>query len=238
MFNQNSNIKDKLVQNIDNELYVSHRTIAKFTENKIHSVQKLITDNLEELEEFGSVRFEIEPRKDGSLSGDLPKIYFLNEPQATLILTFMRNNKVVKAFKIRLVKDFFKMRKELQKPTPPQKFDPQKVLIDTKASIELIREVFSCTPFEMIQLDLDAKKRGEVSPIEHFNIDLSDVYLLPTELGKLIGKSAIEVNQLLAKSGYQVKVNGVWQLTKEGQELGIELQGKFQQIKWRVEAVL
>jgi len=90
----------------------------------------------------------------------------------------------------------------------------------------------------MIQLDLNAKKRDKISPIEHFNIDLSDVYLLPTELGKLIGKSAIEVNQLLAKSGYQTKVNGTWQLTKEGQEFGIELQGKFTQIKWRVEAVL
>jgi hypothetical protein len=129
--------------------------------------------------------------------------------------------------------------KKYQTPiTPPQKFEPQKVLADTKASIELIREVFSCTPFEMIQLDLDAKKRGEVSPIEHFNIDLSDVYLLPTELGKLIGKSAIEVNQLLAKSGYQTKVNSIWQLTKEGRGVGVELHGKFTQIKWRVEAIL
>jgi len=90
----------------------------------------------------------------------------------------------------------------------------------------------------MIQLDLNAKKRGKISPIEHFNIDLSNVYLLPTELGKLIGKSTIEVNQLLAKSGYQVKVNGVWQLTEKGYSVGIQLQNRYQQIKWRVEAVL
>jgi len=235
MFKQNSNIKDSLVQNMDNELYVSYRTIAKFTENKIHSVQRLITDNLQKLEEFGSVRFQIEPRKDGSLSGDLPKIYFLNEPQATLILTFMRNNKVVKAFKIRLVKEFFQMRKELKNDSKPALEKPKEINLEKLLSnIQIIRSTLELKPFEMLMMD---RFDPENSPIDKMGIDLSGVLLLPTELGKLIGKSAIEVNILLSQKGYQVKVNGIWQLTEKGREFGLEVHGKFQQIKWRVEAL-
>jgi len=107
---QNSTIVEKF----ENELYVSHRVIAEQTNNKILSVQKLITENIDVLEEFGKVRFEIEAIINSKNRVNKEKTYFLNEQQTTLILTFMRNNEVVKAFKIRLVRDFFKMRKELQ----------------------------------------------------------------------------------------------------------------------------
>ena len=59
-----------------------------------------------------------------------------------------------------------------------------------------------------------------------------------TELGKLIGKTAMETNHLLAQKGYQVRVNGVWTLTEKGEAFGVQLDNRYQQIKWKVEAVL
>ena len=112
--NQNSTIVEKL----ENDLYVSHRVIAEKTDNKILSVQKLITENITVLEEFGQLRFKIESVKNSVGAINQEKTYFLNEQQTTLILTFMRNNKIVKAFKIRLVKEFFEMRKKLQNREP------------------------------------------------------------------------------------------------------------------------
>lgn len=43
------------------------------------------------------------------------KIYHLNEPQATLLITFLKNTEPVINFKTELVKQFYLMRAELQK---------------------------------------------------------------------------------------------------------------------------
>jgi hypothetical protein len=48
-------------------------------------------------------------------------------------------------------------------------------------------------------------------------IPAAEVMLEPTELGKKLGnRSAREMNQLLARLGWQQKVNGVWEATLEG----------------------
>ena len=112
----------------------------------------------------------------------------------------------------------------------PKEINLKKLL----SNIQIIRSTLELKPFEMLMMD---RFDPENSPIDKMGIDLSGVLLLPTELGKLIGKSAIEVNILLSQKGYQVKVNGIWQLTEKGREFGLEVHGKFQQIKWRVGAL-
>jgi len=112
----------------------------------------------------------------------------------------------------------------------PKEINLKKLL----SNIQIIRSTLELKPFEMLMMD---RFDPENSPIDKMGIDLSGVLLLPTELGKLIGKSAIEVNILLSQKGYQVKVNGIWQLTEKGRKFGVEINGKFQQIKWRVEAL-
>ena len=63
---------------------------------------------MNELEKFGSLSFEmINPTATG---GRPKKIYYLNEQQATLLTTFMKNSKIVREFKVKLVREFFKMR--------------------------------------------------------------------------------------------------------------------------------
>lgn len=102
--------------------------IADGVGNSHATVIKLIRQNVNDLEEFGPIGFEIQkgqPLPQGGFAK--PTEYaILNEQQSTLLLTYMRNNDVVREFKKRLVKAFFELAE--QKPAP--QFDPAKALND------------------------------------------------------------------------------------------------------------
>ena len=77
------------------------------------------------------------------------KTYFLNEPQVTLLLTFMRNNEIVKKFKIKLVKEFFKIRTQLQISKPVQKRNDLISVSDSELDRELKTWHFAFKNLEM-----------------------------------------------------------------------------------------
>lgn len=83
--------------------------IADGAEIQHKNVLELIRTYLADLEEFGGVAFET--RKGSPLpQGGFAKateVAILNEQQTTLLFTYMRNSEVVRAFKKRLVKEFF-----------------------------------------------------------------------------------------------------------------------------------
>jgi phage regulator Rha-like protein len=159
------NNSNTLLTILENQLLISHRTIAEFTKNKISSVQKLITENISELEEFGRLRFEIESGESFTAKQSLQpnyrpeKTYFLNEPQATLLLAFMRNNEIVKIFKIRLVKEFFKMREILSSKTSNEP-DLERIQKRTEL-IEFSERQFSS--FEKIFLKIGISEKNELA---------------------------------------------------------------------------
>jgi phage antirepressor YoqD-like protein len=93
--------------------------IAEGVGNPHSTVIKLIRQNVSDLEDFGGVRFEIQPFETaGGIQNR--EVAILNEQQSTLLLTYMRNNDVVRAFKKRLVKEFFALREQSAKPDPIQ----------------------------------------------------------------------------------------------------------------------
>jgi len=106
-----------IIEEIDGQLVVSHRVIAVQTQVSEENVSRLIRNHMDKLERFGAIGFEIQSPKDGHFNPKPEKTYYLNEQQATLLLTFMRNNEIVKNFKIRLVKEFFQMRELLKSKT-------------------------------------------------------------------------------------------------------------------------
>ena len=106
---------------MSNLVYLSPNTEEPFTTSEViaecagvkrDTVQKLVQRHEKDLREFGKVGFEIRPLS-GSKTGQTVKVYHLNEQQATLLLTFLRNTPVVIEFKKELVRQFFAMRKEL-----------------------------------------------------------------------------------------------------------------------------
>ena len=94
------------------EPFTTSEVIAECAGVKRHAIQALIQQHEKDFREFGKVAFEMRPL-EGSRTGQMVKVYHLNEQQATLLMTYLRNTDVVRAFKKELVRQFFAMRKEL-----------------------------------------------------------------------------------------------------------------------------
>ncbi len=76
-----------------------------------HTITKTIRKYQARFEQFGKVGFKIQAMESGQNTKD----YILNEQQATLLVTFLKNTEQVATFKTNLVKAFFEMREELSK---------------------------------------------------------------------------------------------------------------------------
>ncbi|MCF7970821.1 MAG: Rha family transcriptional regulator [Methylococcaceae bacterium] len=96
---------DLVIINSKKEAVTSHIIIAEGMAVTQDAALKLISKYKNELQEFGKVRFQIVPLE----SGQKQKQFMLNEHQATLLITLMRNNPETVAFKVKLVKQFAKM---------------------------------------------------------------------------------------------------------------------------------
>lgn len=96
------------------EPFTTSDVIAEMTGNSYRSVQRIIEKQSDRLSRFGRVRFEITPTQTkGGVQNK--KVYHLNEQQATLLMTFLKNTDVVADFKVELVRQFYAMRFELYK---------------------------------------------------------------------------------------------------------------------------
>ena len=93
------------------EPYTTSAIIAECAGIKHHAIQEHIRKQIGRLEQFGKVSFKMRPLQSGQQAKD----YILNEQQATLLITYLRNTEPVKEFKKNLVKAFFEMREELSK---------------------------------------------------------------------------------------------------------------------------
>jgi phage antirepressor YoqD-like protein len=82
-------------------------------------VIRLVREYLADFQEFGGVRFEIEPFETAG-GRQSREIAYLNEDQATLLLTYMRNSEVVRGFKKRLIHAFRELVDAASKPVVPQ----------------------------------------------------------------------------------------------------------------------
>lgn len=99
---------------INSEPYTTESIIAEHAQVETKTVRRLVNKYKNDLEQFGVLRFKIS--KPTGLKGGRPsKNYFLNEQQATLLITYLNNTEPVREFKKSLVSQFFKMRNELEK---------------------------------------------------------------------------------------------------------------------------
>ena len=94
------------------EPFTTSDVIATFAGIQHHTVTRLIQQHEADFKEFGILRFEIEEIKG---RGQPAKRYQLNEEQATLLMTYLKNTAQVRAFKKELIRQFYAMRFELYK---------------------------------------------------------------------------------------------------------------------------
>lgn len=88
----------------DGDAVTTTLVIADGTLSDHASVIKLVRTYQADLEEFGLLDFKSE-----STGGRPTEYAFLSEPQSTLLLTYMRNTDIVRAFKKKLVREFWEM---------------------------------------------------------------------------------------------------------------------------------
>lgn len=98
-----------LVVPIEGEARASSEVIARCAEQGHRGLMQLIRNYRDDFEQFGKVQFETRLNRRGSPT----EFAMLNEPQATLLMTFLRNSPKVVQFKVALVKEFYRMRDEL-----------------------------------------------------------------------------------------------------------------------------
>lgn len=117
-------MSQNLVTMRDGQAFTDSLAVSEGTENEHKAVIQLVRTYLDDFDSFGRVTFEMRPF---ATSGGIQtrEVAVLNEQQATLLLTYMRNTPVIRDFKRKLVHAFFEMAKA--KP------DPMAVLSDPVA---------------------------------------------------------------------------------------------------------
>ena len=93
------------------EPYTLSSIVAECTNLQHHTITRTIRKHQARFERFGKVGFKIQALKSGQSTKD----FILNEQQATLLVTFLKNTDQVANFKENLVRAFFEMREELSK---------------------------------------------------------------------------------------------------------------------------
>lgn len=203
-----------IVEDSEGDLRVSSLTIAARTENQHASVMRIIREHQVELEQFGLVGFEIAPRPAGMHGGGDSTYALLNEPQSTLLMTFMRNSPVVVEFKVELVKQFYRMRQALTKPTLPQSY------------AEALRELASTVEAKAA---LEAKVVQDAPKVLFADsVSTSSTTILVGELAKILKGNGVDIgaNRLferLREDGYLIRRQGTdWNMpTQRSMELGL-----------------
>lgn len=195
-------------------------SISEGTDNDHKSVIQLVRQYQNDFEEFGTLAFEM--RK----SGGRPTEYAsLNEPQATLLFTYMRNTDVVRDFKKRIVKAFMTCRKQKQHGTLPpvvREFTAAKQLAKAlgltgnQAILSANKAVHNITGMNCIEYMGATHLLTSAKQEARFN---------PTQLGTQIGLTAQQVNRMLAQIGLQYRNPDTthelrWILTDEGKKYG------------------
>jgi len=90
---------------------------------------------------------------------------------------------------------------------------------------------------EILKFDNFLKNQNRKSVLEILNLDFSNSYFSVSELGQFLGKDGTEINQDLAKKGFQVLENGVWEVLESGKEFCFETKNRFSQLKWKFEVL-
>lgn len=95
-----------------NDVLTDSLVIANGTGYEHHSITRKIRDYEKDFLELGKIDFmDVPSINKTEKRGRKQKIYLLNEPQASYLITLLDNNEIVRRFKLELVKEFFRMRR-------------------------------------------------------------------------------------------------------------------------------
>ncbi|EBU9645458.1 phage regulatory protein/antirepressor Ant [Salmonella enterica subsp. enterica serovar Livingstone] len=186
--------------------------IAEGVGNPHSSVIKLIRQNTSDLEEFGLLDFKSE-----STGGRPTEYAMLNEQQSTLLLTYMRNNDVVREFKKRLVKAFFELAQQRQAPA-----------VENLSRLEILQLAMQS---EEERLRLEQEKRQlehqleEEAPLVAFakQVEIAQDAISVAQAAKILGTGQRRLFAFLRQIGWVSRRNEPYQTKIEAGYLDVKL---------------
>lgn len=92
------------------DVFTDSMVLASGTNNQHKSVVAIIKKYRKDFEGIGQLRFS-DLKSTNPKGGRPTKVYWLNEEQAMLLVTYLDNNEIVRKFKQKLVHEFVEMRK-------------------------------------------------------------------------------------------------------------------------------
>ncbi|MGF9715112.1 phage regulatory protein/antirepressor Ant [Paenibacillus naphthalenovorans] len=183
-----------------NEIFTDSLRIAEGTYNEHESVQRLIRNYIDKLQQIGTVGFEIR--------GNGFKIYHLTEPQATFLISLMKNNDIVVDFKLKLTQEFYRMREYIQNQIQPRLPSNYKEALLALVQAEEEKEKLQAEKLMLEQVVAEAKPK-----LTYLDKILSAKNAITiTQIAKDYGMSAQRMNEFLHEHGIQFKQSGQWLL--------------------------
>lgn len=182
----------------DGDAVTTTLAIAEGTLNDHASVITLTRKYQVDLEDFGLVRFEIRPREVGQHGGGDTEYAILNEPQSTLLLTFMRNTDIVRAFKKKLVREFWEMVQQRNQRAPALPADyigALEHLLESKRSEKLAIEQRD----HAIETKAEIGSRREATAMATASAAVRQANQLKEELGRGLRQATVAAVEKVCK---------------------------------------
>lgn len=198
-----------LVYSLNGGLVTDQNKISTISKVDINSIQKLIRNYKQDLECFGELGFELQ-----KIAKTNKKIYFLNEQQATLLLTYMKNSESVRNAKKVLVFAFYQMKEKLRSLEQEQEKARFKSLSDENQRLN------SLNHHQKIGYKSQLKQQKEKyeNKIKALKYDLENKKELSFKR-KLSQKELLELRKILAKD-YNIVCFKEWEMSLFAEKIG------------------
>ncbi|MBX2469151.1 Rha family transcriptional regulator [Campylobacter coli] len=203
-----------LIVKYNGALVTTQNKISKLTNNNEISIQKLIRTYKADLEEFGILEFENQLIINSKNVKNYKKIYYLNEQQATLLLTYMKNSESVRNAKKVLVFAFYQMKEKLRSLEQEQEKARFKSLSDENLRLN------SLNHHQKIgyKSQLAQQKEHYENKIKALKYDLEKKKELSFKR-KLSQKELLELRKILARD-YDILCIKEWEMSLFAEKIG------------------
>ncbi|EAI6662090.1 phage regulatory protein [Campylobacter coli] len=201
-----------LVYSLNGGLVTDQNKISTISKVDINSIQRLIRNYKQDLECFGELGFELQ-----KIAKTNKKIYYLNEQQATLLLTYMKNSESVRNAKKVLVFAFYQMKEKLRSLEQEQEKARFKTLSDENLRLN------SLNHHQKIgyKSQLAQQKEKYENKIKALQYDLENKKELSFKR-KLSKEELLELRKILAKD-YGILCIKEWEMSLVAEKIGKNL---------------
>ncbi|EAJ1645144.1 phage regulatory protein [Campylobacter coli] len=198
-----------LVYSLNGGLVTDQNKISTISKVDINSIQRLIRNYKQDLECFGELGFELQ-----KIAKTNKKIYYLNEQQATLLLTYMKNSESVRNAKKVLVFAFYQMKEKLRSLEQEQEKARFKTLSDENLRLN------SLNHHQKIgyKSQLAQQKEKYENKIKALQYDLEKKKELSFKR-KLSKEELLELRKILARD-YGILCMKEWEMSLVAEKIG------------------